>query len=344
MILDDPEMFLHHVDFSRRVAVFVKVNRQRIDGQNAHNFDDIEPKYTAALDQLLEHDSVRTFRPPHFLFMTDFCGSTLLANGLRALRSVRCLYEVRAFAGLAIQKRALDRNATAGSAAADAIEDWRRVLRMVIAAMTRTCGRVDTLIVKEWPPTNYIISDILRSDERIRAFFLYSDVEEYLNAVFRRNWRRDFTRRRTVTELVETDVWPAIDENKPFFSDGQIAATHYLVQQQAFLSIDNALLPRIRSVSSSDWYDRPAETLAAAAIHFGIAVEPREAAVAFASVSDRHSKDREKPYSMTERLREIERTAQDHRLEIADALAQAKIWMDTYHIPTRLPSSLYSSA
>lgn len=341
MILDDPEMFLHHVDFSRRVAVFVKVTRRLIERHNAHNFDDIEPKYTAGLDQLLPHACVQRFPPPHFLFMTDFCGSTLLANGLRVLRGVNCLYEVRAFANLAIHKRALDRNTGAGPAAAAAIEDWQCVLQMVIAAMARTSDHGDTLIVKEWPPTNYIISDILRCDERIRAIFLYSGLEDYLNAVFRRSWRREFTRRRVVTELVETDLWPAIDENKRLFSDGKIAAAHWLVQQQAFLGLEDALLPRIHSLHSSEWYARPVETLTAIAMHFGIVIEPEEAALAFASVSGRHSKDREKPYGMTHRLREMELTARNHRQEIADAIAEAKIWMEAYRIPAGLPSNLY---
>jgi len=51
----------------------------------------------------------------------------------------------------------LDRNAT-GSAAADAIADWRRVLRVVMAVMSRTCGCDDILIVKEWPPTSHLES------------------------------------------------------------------------------------------------------------------------------------------------------------------------------------------
>src|SRR5262249_35710816 len=150
----------------------------QIEEQNAHNFDELEPKYTIALDRLLEHDIVRAFRPPHFLFMTDFCGSTLFTPALRALGNVRCLYEIRAFAGFAMHKRSLAGSAAPGSGAADAIADWRRVLQMVIAATSRTCDRADTLIIKEWPPSNYIISEIMRSDDRIRAFFLYSDVVE----------------------------------------------------------------------------------------------------------------------------------------------------------------------
>ena len=71
--------------------------------RKSHNFNDIEPKYTFDLDSLLEEGTDRDFKPPHFLFMTDFCGSTLLANALGKLRGVSCLYEVRAFVGLAIR-------------------------------------------------------------------------------------------------------------------------------------------------------------------------------------------------------------------------------------------------
>src|ERR1039457_6608678 len=148
MILDDPQIFLHHVDFDQRLVVFVKISQGLIDGQNAHNFDDIEPKYTADLDRLLEDGDCRDFRPPHFLFMTDFCGSTLLANALARLRGVSCLYEVRAFAGLAIRKRLLDRNMVAGSPGDADPEDWQRVLRLVVSAMSRSF-RGDTVIVKE---------------------------------------------------------------------------------------------------------------------------------------------------------------------------------------------------
>jgi hypothetical protein len=42
MILDDPQIFLHHVDFDRRLVVFVKVSQDLIDAQNAHNFDDLQ--------------------------------------------------------------------------------------------------------------------------------------------------------------------------------------------------------------------------------------------------------------------------------------------------------------
>jgi hypothetical protein len=336
MILDDPQIFLHHVDFDQRLVHFVKVSQDLIDAQNAHNFDDIEPKYTFDLDRLLEDGNRRDFRPPRFLFMTDFCGSTLLANALGKLRRVTCLYEVRAFAGLAIRKRLLDRNMVARSTGAADIEDWQRVLRLVIFAMSRS-GRGDTVIVKEWPPTNYIISDILRCHENVRAIFLYSDIEDYLNAIFRRHWRREFTRRRIVTELAETDLWPMIHESKHSFSDGKIAAAHWFVQQQAFLRIDQAVLSKIRSLHNSEFYNHSAETLAAVACHFGIDIRPEEATGAFASVSNRHSKSREKPYSMIDQKKEVELVAQNYQREITEAVAQAKIWLEVYPIPQRLP-------
>jgi hypothetical protein len=339
MILDDPQIFLHHVDFDQRLVRFVKVSQNLIDARNAHNFDDIEPKYTFDLDRLLEDGNRGDFKPPHFLFMTDFCGSTLLANALGKLRRVSCLYEVRAFAGLAIRKRLLDRNNVARSTRAADIEDWQRVLRLVIFTMSRSV-RGDTVMVKEWPPTNYIISDILRCHENIRGIFFYSDIEDYLNAIFRRHWRREFTRRRMVTELVETDLWPMIHEGKHSFSDGKIAAAHWFVQQQAFLRVDQVVLSKIRSLHNAEFYNRPVETLAAVACHFGIDIRPEEAAGAFASVSNRHSKNREKPYSMTDQKKEAELVAQNYQGEITEAVAQTKIWLQAHPIPQRLPSRL----
>jgi hypothetical protein len=339
MLLDDPQLFLHHVDFEQRLVFFVKASQALIDAENAHNFDDIEPKHNFDLDMLLEEGDYRDFRPPHFLFMTDFCGSTLLANALGALRGVSCYYEVRAFADLAIRKRLLDRKLVADSTNAADIEDWQRVLRLTIFSMSRNM-RGDTVIVKEWPPANYIISDILRCHQNIKAIFLYSDIEDYLNAICRRHWRREFTRQRVVTELVETELWPMIHEGKHSFSDGKIAAAHWFVQQQAFLRVDRGVRSGIRSLHNLEFYNHPAETVAAVAKHFGIQVYPEEAANAFASVSNRHSKRRDEPYSMTVRQREMGLVAHSYRIEIDEAVAEVRQWLEAYPIPKRLPCEL----
>jgi hypothetical protein len=131
-----------------------------------------------------------------------------------------------------------------------------------------------------------------------------------------------------------------IDQAKHSLSDGKIAAAHWFVQQQAFLHIDQAVLPAIRSLHSSEFYDHPAETVAAIARHFGIDIRPDEAAAAFSSVSNRHSKSRDRPYSMAHREKEMELVAQTCRREITEALTQAKVWLEAYPIPQRLPWSL----
>lgn len=339
VVLDHPEMFLHHVDFDRRLAAFVEVSPRLIEASNVHNFDHLEPRHHFDLDTLLEDADHRDFTPPSFLFMTDFCGSTLLANGLAELGGVTCLYEVRAFAGVAIRKRLLDRNMVSSSRGSAGIEDWRRVLRLVVLAMSRSPSG-DSVIIKEWPPSNYIIADILRCHPQTRALFLYADIEDYLNAVFRRSWRREFTRRRMLTEFVETDLWPALDHGKHSLSDGEIAAAHWFLQQQAFLRVDLAALPGIRSLHNSELYARPVETLAAVSRHFGIDILAQEAARAFGAVSTRHSKATAQSYSLTRRAQEVDLVARRYAAEIGAALARASLWMNDYPIPPRLPSSL----
>jgi hypothetical protein len=77
-----------------------------------------------------------------------------------------------------------------------------------------------------------------------------------------------------VENLVETELWPALDENKEYFSDGKIAAAHRFVQQQSFLRVKDVVLPRIGSVHSSELYERPAETLTAIGRHFDLGLKP----------------------------------------------------------------------
>src|SRR5262249_17026628 len=69
-----------------------------------------DTRYSIDLDALLaaDHERAPQRSPLSFVFMTDFCGSTLLANALGALRGTRVLIEPRLFAELAVDKRRID--------------------------------------------------------------------------------------------------------------------------------------------------------------------------------------------------------------------------------------------
>jgi hypothetical protein len=340
MILDEPQLFIHDIDFDRRMAVFVKIGRSLIDERNAHNFDDLEPKYAFELDTLLAEDVRSDHEPGHFLFMTDFCGSTLLANALAKMPQVTCLQELRVFAGLALRKRLLDRGMCSSAKGAVALDEWRRVLRLVIGVVFRSARCGEVVLAKEWPPTNYIMSEILRSHEKAKGVFLYSGLEDYLNAIFRQPWRRDFTRRRVLTELVEIDRWPEIDAAKYSLSDGQIAATHWRIQQEAFLQVDHDVIHDIRSLHSADFFDNPVDAIVAVARHFGMKGGRQDATDAYAAVSDRHSKNMERRYSMFERRSEIATTTAAYRREITEAMAFADARLGADSMPRRLPASI----
>ena len=227
----------------------------------------------------------------------------------------------------------------ARSRGAAGLEDWQRASTLGPLCMSRSRSSDDTVLIKEWPPTNYIISDILRCHRTIRAIFLYSDIEEYLNAIFRRHLAPRVTRRRTVVEFVETDLWPTVDEGKESFSDSKsLRHIGFFSSRRFFASIRPCYRPFVLCITGSS--QPPVETVAAVARHFGIDVRPEETAEAFASVSERHSKSREKPYSMGDRQKEVELVAENYRAEIAEGVAQAKMWREAYPIPERLPCRL----
>ncbi len=336
---DKSEHLLHGFDFKRRLAHFCKLpERVRTLGGMVRAAD-FKPVMGVPLDELLAEQADTIFQPPHFIFMTDFCGSNLLVQALLELGGITCWNEVNAFADLSIQKRLIDRERNAACSASTTLSDWQKVLRLALQLMSESSRITDTVIVKEWPPANYIISDIMLASTEIRAVFLYGDIEDYLNSVFRHWWRRDFTRRRVLRVLIETDRWPSIDAEKHWLTDAEIAAAHWFVQQQAFLNVDPRVVARVRSVNNGSLYERPERTILAVARHLGLTADLAGAKRAFAQVANHHSKSG-KPYSMAIHRLEVARVARTHAFDIREGLAQLRSWTREFPLPPHLPHAL----
>jgi hypothetical protein len=200
-----------------------------------------------------------------------------------------------------------------------------------------------TVLLKEWPLANYIIPEILAVDGASKAVFAYSSLEDYVNAVFRRKWRAEILRQRVLNDLCETDRWPFIHERKETFTDGQLAAAHWFVQQQAFLGLDPALADRIRSVHSSAIFHDPCQTALRVARHFGLDPSGAELARLHAATTVWHAKAPGVPYSLARREEEIRETSARYGQQIEEALAQLEAWNRQAVIPARLPWPLEAS-
>jgi hypothetical protein len=341
-LLRNPSFLLRTVNVRDRTISFIETSEAAIRRDDFHGCldrkDELAKGATCNLDEALEAwaDLPDRFASARFIFMTDFCGSTLLWRALRGLPGVMGLNELDALADLSDVKRAIDRLPDAFEKE-QRLRDWERVLRVTVGLTGRTYRSTDVVIIKEWPLANYIISDVLRCEPCIRAVFLYGDRRDYMNAVFRRPERRRFVRHR-VLSLAETDRWPAIHERKHTFSDAQMAAAHWFVQQRAFLAIDSAASSQIRSLDAARLYRQGRDIVWNTARHLGLTPARADVETAYSEVAKWHSKSRvPTPYSLAAREEEILKTQLAHGREIGEALEQLAEWESVDPIPDPLP-------
>lgn len=336
-LIANPCLFLNSIDMEKRQASLVKVSKSALTTGIAHAFNVPDQTVTVELDRLIDaatgwFDRVST---PRFIFMTDFCGSTLIWTALRRIPSVLGLNQISIFAELSIAKRKLD-ELTTSAQKEHQLADWRTVLRTAMCLTARAFSRRDVVLIKEWPLANYIIADILGAWPDSRAIFLYGDSGDYINAAFRRPWRRDLVRRRMVfLSRIERLPWSASEIMD--LSDAQMFAAHWILQQRAYLSVDPIFRDRIKSVHSGHVLCADSTAFQRVARHFALAVSSSTAEEIHSETLGAHSKTGE-PYSLAERAREIRETAAMHETEIQKAHDQLAKWKQSgIWAPERLP-------
>jgi hypothetical protein len=340
-LLASPDLFLQSLDFADRSAIFTEVSESELSATRIHSFTRGRTFFRVPFDNLYDAlDSRSCLGVPRFIFMTDFCGSTLLFSLLASLSGIRGLNEISVLAMFALMRRAIDRGRSIPETRPISLTEWQKLLRLSLGLLARTSGTANAVIVKEWPLVNNIITDILAAHPSSRAIFLYSSLEDYANSVFRRSWRRRLVRERVVSVFSETSVFPMIHHGKENFSDAQCVAAHWFLQQAHFLRLSRRVSGRIRSLHDRELFSDPVGACAATASHMGVSAKLSEVRAAYRIVGPRYSKNPRLSYSMEDRIREFKLTRAAYGREIDAAMAQVESWSRLHAVPKRLPWAL----
>jgi hypothetical protein len=338
-IIADPKLFLRAIDVWRRSVEFVAVTPAMLAANAMHTFERLPQALTVDLDAMLEAMPERSWSASsaRFIFMTDFCGSTLLWNLLRNLPEVVGIGETYVFANLALAKRNLDA-LPESPGRQRALSDWERALGLALRLISRTERGTQLVVAKEWPLSNYVILDILRAAADTRAIFLYGHPPDYINAVLRQPNRRAMTRKR-LSLLSETARWPEIHLAKHNFSDAQVAAAHWFVQQQLFLAAHAAAL-QLRSLSARLFFADQVLWAHAAATHLGLSAQLEGLRQLHFRLGSHHSKAADIAYTDSDRLAASRLAETRYGDEIAAGVRQIEVWQQKYSIPQMLPLPL----
>lgn len=244
-------------------------------------FGSMPPQVDAPAAQLLSQFGKR---PLGLLFHSAFCGSTLLT---------RALAEPGAAMGLSepvILNDVVGMRQRGASPAATA-----RAADLALRLLARPFAPGEAVVIKPSNVINPLAELLLALAPEARAVFLYAPLETFLISVVRKGLPcRLWVRELMAGYLPQGMMAPLGIEPEDIFrqSDLQVAAAGWLAQHRLFAALAQRLgAARLRTLDSEKLTEEPERALAAAADHYGIALDPAViTGIATGPAFTRHSK------------------------------------------------------
>ncbi len=342
-IASSPELYLKSVSMDLETARFVKM----AGPQDYRKLYLRKPMIEVSLERLLflfENVTAPPINPIKFIFMTDYCCSTLLTNLLEELRGCFTLSEPNTFISLSRAKRALD----AGNSKESDLKKWQRALELAMRLTSRSYSPPQTVIVKEGPVASYIIGNILGCGFRSSAIFFYSDLRDYLISVLKKETRRELMRFRVKDVFSELNRYPTLKTcDVQALRGPQLAVLHWLIALHNISAARNeAPNALIRSLNCEVLISRPEATLCAVARHFGLSPDIAEIrSVINGPAFNTYSKEDDpalshRKYNGELRDRDMKDAFRVHRVEIEAGLKWAEGIVSESQIASLLPRPL----
>ncbi|MEH6591239.1 MAG: hypothetical protein V7746_13355 [Halioglobus sp.] len=319
-LISDARYYLNGIDFQNRQARFYVVDAS-LPNDNCDLVRQQQPIFIP-LDPLLEfvgNNPRSTDRPVHFIWMTDYCGSTLYAKALNQVSGLYLYNETALFAELAIVRRQID-----GGVSNMSVDEWRTLLRLALLFQGKTFADDDIALVKEWPVSNYIMRDILNMNDSSRGIFMYAPLEDYLVACLKKPERRKLARERVCqlfSDLPRMQALSHIDITS--LSDAKVAALHWLYLMYLYQDSEAEYNPQLHSLCSKDFFESPASVIKSSSGFFGFdAGDEVASSIIGGSVFSQYSKNHSVEYSMEARTAAIA----ESRLRFDDEVSEGLEW------------------
>lgn len=198
-LINTCEIFPVALALPRRTMVFARVSRAMCRqaaflAQGSLRLG--KTRFEINVDDLLLDDAVnpRCLAPRHFIFISAFCCSTLLARYLDTCPGCLVLREPGVLGQLGvIQSR--------GSVASRATwrwstAEWEAWTRLALNMLARTSGQDQVVIIKAADVCNQMALYMMTLDHRSRAVFLSVGLRTFILSVLKSSSRREWTRSR----------------------------------------------------------------------------------------------------------------------------------------------------
>lgn len=270
-LTDDPALFLHEIDGGK--AIFQEMTRDLfeksifLDGRIRH---DRRPNYAVPLEQLLQgwRGPAPDHRPIGWIFHVAQCGSTLLARALDHQGRSLVLREPASLRRLGLM---VGGGADAPTRQQDA--GFSRLLDVTLALLGKRWQADAPVLLKANVPVNFIAAEIMARMPEAPAILLHFPLSNYLAAILRTEGHENWT--KGVFEELQLASGP-LAEGADTNAVEIKAAMLWFAQVQAFEAVARSH-PNARSLDARLLFERPRETVEAAADLMGVALGDGEA-------------------------------------------------------------------
>lgn len=348
-ILSSADFFLYDIagstsaDQGLAEACFVKASKEDYEQASflkIGEFNHCDVKFYLKLSLIIE---AMTTREPggvvHHIFNTGFCCSTLLARALGAIGPFLVLREAEIMDVLNRLRTRFDLDDP------QSLQVWRNLLRVVIFLLGRTYEGMACSIAKADEFSGRMQHDLLLTDKRSKALFLYSPLSEFLPSILKSPERRAYAHEKL--RLHEGDVgFLSPLSNRATLTDAEAATLGWLYEQYNYLQLVSSFgNSRVGSVRAEEFLHAPALVLARLAEWFGtrIAIQTAED-VANGAIMRSHSKAPDQRFDATARKNELQSVGGTLEAEIRAGLHFADVITRDYPLPANLPCGVMNTS
>lgn len=312
--LDIDRNLIHFVRLDRgayRNAAFLAAGAMRA-GAGARAF---------GLDDLLfysQHVPTQP-RPSHYILISAFCCSTLLARYLDDVDGCLVLREPAILGQLAMLRHG------AAGRRLDALR-WNDAAALGIRLLTRCFPGDENVIIKAADVCNSIGPTLLANDPRSKAVLLGVDLRTFILQVLKSEPRRKWLRARARGWSGGVSAFPELASVDPTALDDATASAYvWLVTAVFWAELRAKTYPgRLLIMDGSQVSDSPLQALASVARFFELPLHPGRAQEIVTSPSaSRHAKDQSRSYDSDSRRRELMDADQCFRDEVNHAVTWA---------------------
>lgn len=264
-ILNDPHWFPAALDAASRTMTFLRTDRAALSAAPFldERFTQTQKNpVTLPLSDVFAH-TPQASAPPHWIFHTAFCCSTLMARAMDVPGHSLSLKEPGILMGLANANRVAQQQGLSA-------KDLRQLTDAVFALLARRFSPSEAIIIKPTNPANPVAADALAQGHR--AIFMVSELKDFLISVLKKGEAcKAFM--RTLYNIFALDPAPLgkIPQRQALtFTDLQITTLVQQHQMEFMTGLGQTFAAQTRAFDGNKLPANPQAFLEAAAHHFDL--------------------------------------------------------------------------